>query len=101
MEVRGVLFEWDAAKAEINVAKHGLSFLEAANAVADYHIHAEAEALRNGEARRLRFVDFHGRVITVIFVLRDHGMRLISVRHARRSEKENYERVRLAKDKSI
>ena len=99
-EASGVRFEWDAAEAEANIAKHGIAFPDAAAALASEDVLVEVPADRDGERRRMRFVGLNPGIITVVYVLRDGALRLISVRVARRAERGTYETVRLAKLRS-
>jgi uncharacterized DUF497 family protein len=89
----GIEFEWDSAKAEANLQKHGVSFEEATTAFYDAlsstipdPLHSEAEA---------RFVllgqTSAGRLVVVVHVDRGAIIRLISARAATRKERKEYE----------
>ncbi len=86
-------FEWDPEKAARNLAKHGVSFHEAATVFGDplavtYHDpdHAENED---------RFLTFghssEGRLLVVSHTDRDDRTRIISARKATRKEGKQYE----------
>ena len=73
-------FEWDDAKAVSNMAKHGVSFAEAATVFADPpgHMVVIGTSLRE-------------RVLYVVHVERGQRDRLISARAATPAEREIYE----------
>jgi uncharacterized DUF497 family protein len=86
-------FEWDPDKANRNLAKHGISFPEAATIFADPLAitffdpdHSEEED---------RFLTFglssDGRVLVVSHTDRDERIRIISARKATRKERKSYE----------
>jgi uncharacterized protein len=37
LEIGGMIFEWDDAKAALNIEKHGISFYEAASVFTDWN----------------------------------------------------------------
>lgn len=57
-ELNGNSFVWNSAKAEKNLAKHGVRFEEAAAVFAD-PLFVLVEASRNDEARRLPLGSIH------------------------------------------
>lgn len=86
-------FEWDAAKAEANLRKHGVSFEEAATAFSDtlsttipdpLHSESEARYVLLGQTSA-------GRLVVVVHVDRGVRVRLISARIATRKERKQYE----------
>jgi uncharacterized DUF497 family protein len=90
------VFEWDARKAAVNRAKHGVSFEEAATAFGDpnaldgldlRHSEKESRFLRLGSGAT-------GRVLMVAYTVRrrDDGerIRIISARQASRRERAAY-----------
>lgn len=86
-------FEWDEAKAAINVAKHSLSFEEAVAAFADpLGADFDASHSADGEPRRKRVAQIEGRTFTVVYTLRGEVVRLISARRANAPEARRYER---------
>lgn len=83
-------FEWDADKAASNVAKHGVSFEEAATTFFDPH----AMELDNGSPDgRLALIGYSepARLLLVVFVERGERDRIISARRATGSERDRYE----------
>ena len=83
-------FEWDSAKAESNLAKHGISFAEAATVFAD----PSAIYLEDGsEMDRMVVIgtSLRERVLFVVHVERGQRERIISARRATASERKIYE----------
>lgn len=83
-----MVFEWDPAKAEANLRKHGLSFAEAAELLAgdaDYlEIHDDPH---DDEDRFIAIGPIRRGVIVVVFTEReDDVIRIISAREATRRE---------------
>ena len=91
-----MVFEWDPEKAAANVAKHGVSFSEAATIFADAnaldgpdvrHSADEARFLRLGRSAL-------GNVVIVAYTLRSsrngETIRIISARRASRKERTAY-----------
>jgi uncharacterized DUF497 family protein len=86
-------FEWDPAKAKVNVRKHGVSFEEAATAFQDPlarihpdpdHSGHESREILIGHSRRQR-------LLLVAFADRRGKLRLISAREVTRRERRDYE----------
>jgi uncharacterized DUF497 family protein len=88
----GLEFEWDDAKAALNVRKHGVSFDEAATAFEDeLAIDAPDEKHSDRELRRV-LIGFSARLrlLTVIYTERNEKNRLITARRSTRSEEARY-----------
>jgi uncharacterized protein len=86
-------FEWDPAKAATNLAKHGVSFPEAATVFADpLSVSVPDPRHSHGEARFAIFgVSDRGRLLAVLYTERAERLRLISAREATRLERASYE----------
>lgn len=86
------MYEWSDDKARRNLAKHGVSFFEAARAFADPHgLDAPDEAHSSHEIRRLRLAKSpRGRVLVVSYTARSAAVRIISARLASRKERARY-----------
>lgn len=86
-------FEWDAAKAEVNLRKHGVSFEEATTAFYDNMSITIPDPLHS--EREARFVllgrTSAGHLVAVVHVDRGARIRLISARPATRKERKQYE----------
>ena len=86
-------FEWDSAKANKNIRKHGVSFSEAVSVFYDPLATTGADPDRS-EAEE-RFVTFGyssgGHLIAVSHAERDDVIRIVSARRATRTERQIYE----------
>ena len=87
-------FEWDAEKAESNLAKHGVSFDEAVSVFGDPVAltfsdidHSETE-----ERCRTYGISSKSRLLVVVHTERSRGIRIISARKATRYEKSIYQK---------
>jgi uncharacterized DUF497 family protein len=90
----GLTFEWDRRKAAANLAKHGVSFLEASTAFGDPSSLTIADE-EHSDADEKRWVllgrSFSGRIVVVVHVERHDNLRIISARRATRAERATYE----------
>jgi uncharacterized DUF497 family protein len=86
-------FEWDPAKAEANLRKHGVSFEEAVTAFSDALSSTIPDPLHSvGESRCVLIgLSSAGRLVVVVHVDRGAKIRLISARPATRKERNQYE----------
>ncbi len=86
-------FEWDPAKAESNVAKHGVSFDEAATAFGDPLSITIADPDHSADEDRFVLVgeSYTGRLVVVVHTERGERIRVISARLATRRERLSYE----------
>ena len=86
-------FEWDNAKAQANLVKHGVSFDEAASIFGDALALTFPDPDHSvGEKRWLTFgVSQADRLLVVVHVERGRSIRIISTRKATRHEKRIYE----------
>jgi uncharacterized DUF497 family protein len=86
-------FEWDAKKAAANVAKHGVSFDEAATVFLDHLALSGADP--DHSMKEDRYITFGmsslGRLLAVSHAHRPGGIRLISARRVTRTERKLYE----------
>ena len=86
-------FEWDPAKAALNIQKHGVSFEEAARAFEDslsatfpdpYHSRDESRLITYG-------IGHKGKLLVVSHTERGDTVRIISARQATDKERKRYE----------
>lgn len=86
-------FEWDDKKASANIAKHGVTFHEAASIFGD----SLALTFRDPDrsVRESRFLTFgqsiSGRLLVVVHTARGATIRIISARSVTRRERKIYE----------
>jgi uncharacterized DUF497 family protein len=85
-------FEWDSAKAESNLSKHGLSFAAGTRVFLDENrVDVEDKRFDYGEERRNTTGIVGGVAITVTYSVEAEGVaRIISVRFASRKERKRY-----------
>jgi uncharacterized DUF497 family protein len=83
-------FEWDSAKASLNVRKHGVSFEEASTVFSDQSYLLQPDAENND---RFVAIGMSGvlRMLVVVNLERGPRLRIISARKAKRSEVRTYE----------
>ena len=87
----GVEFEFDPAKAEANLRKHGVSFAHAEQALRDPLAVTIEDPDVIGEQRFVSLgMDALGRVLVVVHTQREERTRVISARKASRGESEQY-----------
>jgi len=88
-----LVFEWDPAKAKLNLKQHGFSFEEAVTVFQDplsitiadpYHSASEARFLDIG-------MTHHHKLLVVSYTERQGRIRIISARLPTRAERKSYE----------
>ena len=85
-------YEWDPAKAKVNLRKHRVSFADAALALEDSRALTMADPDASGERRFVSLgSDPTGRVLVTVFTPRGRRTRIISSRKASRNERRTYE----------
>lgn len=86
-------FEWDDAKAEANVRKHGIAFAEAATAFADPLAALFPDPDHSGDEVREILIGHseRSRLLVVSFTERGENIRIISARVASAGERRNHE----------
>lgn len=91
--MRDDAFEWDDAKAESNLVKHGVSFLAATRVFDDAFAFEEFDGSNAPSEVRYRITGMaNGILLVVVYTERDGRVRLISARNATRHEQRNYYR---------
>lgn len=84
-------YQWSPEKAAANLRKHGIDFADAVSVFSD----DLAITISDERFDEERFVtigmDAFGRVLVVVYTLRQDEIRLISVRKASRQERQQYE----------
>ena len=81
-------FEWDPAKAEANLRKHGIGFEDAALALMGAALTQQSR--RGDESRFQSFCTMDGEIISVAWTPRDSAIRILSARRAKRDERHKY-----------
>ena len=87
-------FEWNVDKANINTAKHGVSFEEAATVFRDPLAAIFDDAKHSDEESRELIIGHSNknRLLLVCFTERDNVIRLINARKVTRGERQDYEK---------
>lgn len=92
IRLEGITFEWDARKALENAHKHGITFVEAAEAFFDPFSQG-GDASVAGEMRDLVVgYSLDHKLLLVVYVERGSTIRIISARAATRMERRVYGR---------
>jgi uncharacterized DUF497 family protein len=86
-------FEWDDAKNEANIAKHGISFRGAARIFDGPTLEFEDVRQDHGETRMAAIGLLEDEEIYVVYTMRGQVCRIISARRARRNERRTYRQV--------
>ena len=86
-------FEWDASKANANIAKHEVSFEEAATVFQDVTAIIFDDENHSDEELREIIVghSVRSRLLLVCFTERNDAIRIINARKATRREHQDYE----------
>jgi uncharacterized DUF497 family protein len=95
----GFEFVWDAAKATSNLAKHGVSFIEAATAFFDEFAETIPDLDHSDEEDRflLLATSTRRRILLVVHVARQSRLRIISARPATPRERRRYEATKFGR----
>ncbi len=94
MADKDIEFEWDPQKEKINLRKHGVSFLTAAEIFDHPMIEQLDDRVDYGELRFVGLGQADGKIYRVVYTWRDERrVRIISAKEARRYEREEYFRA--------
>lgn len=91
----GLRFEWDAAKARLNLSKHSVSFEEASTVFGDRLAITIPDPLHSLAEERFVTIGVSetGKIPVVVATGRGDSLRLISARSASRRERKQYEKA--------
>jgi hypothetical protein len=90
-----VSYEWDAAEARANYAKHGVYFADATAVLEDDFALTMRDPYCEEEERWVTMgKDALGRIVVVVYAWRGDSIRLISARRGSAREKKAYEAER-------
>lgn len=92
------MYEWDEAKREANLRKHGLDF-DDADIVYEDPNKVTFSIVGRGESRWLdiALVESNGIVLALVYTVRRYNIRIISFRKASRKERQIYDNLRPTK----
>lgn len=85
-----VRFEWDEAKRTMNIAKHGIDFLDVPEIFTSLMLAGPDVRKDYGESRKIGFGFIRGRLMAVVFTERPKVIRIISARKANTREEARY-----------
>jgi uncharacterized DUF497 family protein len=85
-----VQVEWDEAKREENLRKHGIDFVGVEALFQGFTVTIEDDRLDYGEQRFVTFGIMEGRVVTVVHTEQSDTIRIISIRKATKREEQSY-----------
>lgn len=88
-----MLFEWDDAKNQSNIEKHGLSFEFAEQVFAGEIITFEDNRYPYGEKRYITYGLLVSRLVVIIHTWRNGSVRIISMRKGNQREQHEFERA--------
>jgi uncharacterized DUF497 family protein len=96
MYINNQRFEWDTQKAQNNIEKHGIDFVNAALAFTDPDALIFEDYVHSAvEQRQLIVGESVERVLLVVFTRREkNSIRIISARTANRKERRQYEETK-------
>ncbi len=87
-----MIYEWDEAKRESNLQKHGLDFAIADLVYeADFKVTVETTRELGLERRYMDLAEVEGVILVLIYSLRGKAIRCISMRPAKRRERRRYD----------
>jgi len=85
-------FEWDSAKEEINVVKHGIDFVQASQ-IFKCPVLERVDTRKNyGEQRIVAVGEYDGIVLCVVYTRRSDNRRIISAWRASKYDRQKYEK---------
>jgi uncharacterized DUF497 family protein len=92
------MYEWDEAKREANLKKHGYDFADA-DSVYENPNKLTLSETRRGKSRLqdIAIVEAFGVILALVYVVRGYNIRIISFRKASRKERRAYDNFRAQK----
>lgn len=86
-----MVYQWNRDKAAANLRKHGINFADAVFVFSDDLAITIADERFDEERFVTIGMDAFGRILVVVYTMRDDEIRLISARKATRQEQQQYE----------
>lgn len=84
-------YEWDEAKNQRNIAKHGIDFADAFHIVEGPMLVRRDDRRDYKETRWIALGELNGIVVVLVYTRRKRRVRIISIRRANRSERQVYQ----------
>lgn len=86
-------YEWDEVKRQSNLRKHGLDFMDA-DLVFEALFKVTVDAAHADDDRYADLAEVNGRVLMLVYTLRQQTVRCISLRVASRRERKLYDEAK-------
>jgi len=84
-------FEWNVQKNQINVLKHGISFVDVCGIFTDPMALTLEQTVKDELWHITLAMNSYDKLLVVVYVRRENNIRIISARKANRWEKKQYE----------
>ncbi|MFC5393609.1 BrnT family toxin [Bosea vestrisii] len=94
MKASETRFEWNYDKNATNIRKHGIAFRDAIKAFSDVNSFEYRSQGPHAEQRCVLIGSVEGRLVAVIYTVREERIRIISARAARREERNRWNETR-------
>ena len=85
--------EWDNEKLEINLRKHGLDFASAKDVLAGFCLDRIDTRKDYGEERVIALGALENTIVVIVYTVRHHRYRIISMRKANHEERKIYQQA--------
>ena len=85
------MFEWHLDKEQANLAKHGVSFEDAADCFNGFLLEREDTRVDYGGQRIIAMGQIKGVVLVIVYTYRGNSIRIISARKAGRHDRKIYQ----------
>ena len=90
--IQGISFQWDSKKSKLNLQKHKINFLEAAEIFFDpFVLYIDEKYAENEVREKVIGLTKDWKFLLVVFTIRDQSVRIISARSVTSHERANYE----------
>ena len=88
--INDMVFEWDDEKNQINLRKHGVDFIDAAQVFFDENRIEQPDEFHSGDEERWQVIGMVDEILFVIYTEHDDKTRIISARRADKKERRMY-----------
>lgn len=86
-------FEWDTDKEAMNIAKHGIGFVEASQIFKNPVLERVDTRKNYGEKRLIALGTYDGVVLCIVYTHRNNNRRIISAWRASKNDRQTYEKA--------
>lgn len=85
------MYEWDEAKQQTNLSKHGVDFYDAIEHWSNLVVELPSAQNHHDEVRIVAIGEGKQRVLTIVYTWRGNNRRIISARKASKNERTYYQ----------